>query len=102
MYDKKQQELDAELSDPGEDIEPKKLKLEKPVFTILSTQNQLNCYPSESDSSDSSNNVAIYRLRENPIGIDTLTRLVKKAKLWEGYMYYLFSYGFNTHNYITI
>ena len=86
MYDRKQQELDSELSDAGEeDIEPKKLKLERPVFTILSTQNQLNCYPSESDSSDSGNNVTIYRLRENPIGIDTLTRLVKKAKLWEGY-----------------
>ena len=91
MYDKKQQELDTELSDAGEDIEPKKLKLEKPVFTILSTQNQLNCYPSESDSSDSNNSVTIYRLRENPIGIDTLARLVKKAKLWDSHKCFIYS-----------
>ena len=55
-----------------------------PIFVILSASNQINEIPSE-ESSEDSKICRVYKLRENPVGIEMLKQLTNKAQLWIQY-----------------
>ena len=51
-----------------------------PIFVILSSQHASNVVPDNDDSTNGIDGKKVYYLKDNPIDIDVLKRLVKKAK----------------------
>ena len=69
-------------SDKESQVPPSKWKLMLPIFALISSQHTSNLVPDD-DYTDGvpQSGTKIFYLKDNPVDIETLKRLVKKSKL---------------------